>query len=61
MRKEIKKIHTLIISDLHLGSAVGQPKKVHEMLKSKNFHKFIPGFGYVHPFFDISTLYKSVR
>ena len=41
MRKEIKKIHTLIISDLHLGSAVGQPKKVHEMLKSKNFHKLI--------------------
>ena len=36
-----KKTHTLIISDLHLGTGVSQPKKVLELLKSYSFHKLI--------------------
>jgi UDP-2,3-diacylglucosamine pyrophosphatase LpxH len=41
MSKKTNTLHALIISDLHLGSAVGQPKKVEEMLRAKNFHKLI--------------------
>lgn len=41
MKKEIEKIHTIIISDLHLGSAVSQANKIEEMLKNKDFHKLI--------------------
>lgn len=36
-----KKTHTLIISDLHLGTRVSQPKKVLELLKSYSFRKLI--------------------
>ncbi|MFZ2226368.1 MAG: UDP-2,3-diacylglucosamine diphosphatase [Candidatus Moraniibacteriota bacterium] len=36
-----KKTHTLIISDLHLGSAVSQPKKALKLLKSYSFRKLI--------------------
>jgi UDP-2,3-diacylglucosamine pyrophosphatase LpxH len=36
-----KKTHTLIISDLHLGTSVSQPKKVLELLKSYSFRKLI--------------------
>ena len=35
------KTHILIISDLHLGSKVSQPKKALEMLKTYNFQKLI--------------------
>ena len=38
---EKKKTHTLIISDLHLGTAVSQPEKVLELLQSYSFHKLI--------------------
>jgi len=43
MRKKIslRKTHTIIISDLHLGSSVSQPKKVLEMLKKYSFRKLI--------------------
>jgi len=41
VKNKTQKIHTLIISDLHLGSAVSQAKKVEEMLRSKNFRKLI--------------------
>lgn len=40
-KKEIKKTHTLIISDLHLGSPVSQPVKVLNLLKSYSFRKLI--------------------
>ena len=36
-----KKTHTLIISDLHLGTGVSQPKKVLELLKNFSFRKLI--------------------
>lgn len=36
-----RKTHTLIISDLHLGSAVSQPEKVLELLESYSFRKLI--------------------
>jgi UDP-2,3-diacylglucosamine pyrophosphatase LpxH len=38
---EKKKTHTLIISDLHLGSMVAQPEKVLKLLKSYSFRKLI--------------------
>ncbi len=38
---ENKKTHTIIISDLHLGSSVSQPEKVLKMLKSYSFRKLI--------------------
>jgi UDP-2,3-diacylglucosamine pyrophosphatase LpxH len=38
---EKKKTHTLIISDLHLGTSVSQPEKVLTLLKSYSFHKLI--------------------
>ena len=42
MTKEKKqKTHTIIISDIHLGSAVAQPKKVLETLKKYSFRKLI--------------------
>lgn len=37
----LQKTHTIIISDLHLGSSVSQPKKLLEMLKSYSFKKLI--------------------
>jgi UDP-2,3-diacylglucosamine pyrophosphatase LpxH len=40
-KKKHKHIHTLIISDLHLGSPVSQPKKVMAMLESHSFRKLI--------------------
>lgn len=40
-KKEIKKTHTLIISDLHLGTEVANPKKVLKLLKSYTFRKLI--------------------
>jgi UDP-2,3-diacylglucosamine pyrophosphatase LpxH len=36
-----KKTHTLIISDLHLGSSVSQPEKALEILKKFSFRKLI--------------------
>ena len=39
--QKIKKINTLIISDLHLGSLVSQPRKALELLKSYSFEKLI--------------------
>lgn len=36
-----KRTHTLIISDLHLGTGVSQPKKVLELLKNYSFRKLI--------------------
>lgn len=36
-----KHTHTIIISDLHLGSPVSQPQKALEMLHSYNFRKLI--------------------
>jgi UDP-2,3-diacylglucosamine pyrophosphatase LpxH len=38
---EKKKTHTIIISDLHLGSLVSQPRKVLKMLKGYSFRKLI--------------------
>lgn len=38
---EKKKTHTLIISDLHLGSEVSQPEKALEVLESYYFHKLV--------------------
>jgi UDP-2,3-diacylglucosamine pyrophosphatase LpxH len=38
---ENKKIHTLIISDLHLGTGVSQPEKVLELLRGYSFKKLI--------------------
>lgn len=38
---EKKKTHTIIISDLHLGSKVSQPKKALEMLGDYEFRKLI--------------------
>ena len=40
-KKEKNKTHTLIISDLHLGSRVSQPKKVLALLKNFSFRKLI--------------------
>ncbi len=40
-KSEKNKTHTLIISDLHLGSKVSQPEKVLEFLKSFSFRKLI--------------------
>jgi UDP-2,3-diacylglucosamine pyrophosphatase LpxH len=40
-KKEKKKTHTLIISDLHLGSAVSLPGKTLEMLEGYSFRKLI--------------------
>ena len=40
-KKETKKTHTLIISDLHLGSAVSQPGKILKLLQSYSFRKLI--------------------
>lgn len=36
-----KKTHTIIISDLHLGSKVSQPKKALEVLQKHSFRKLI--------------------
>jgi len=41
IKKEKNKTHTLIISDLHLGSGVSQPEKVLKLLKSFSFRKLI--------------------
>ena len=41
MNKKTQKIHTIIISDLHLGSPVSQARKVEELLRSKTFRKLI--------------------
>ena len=41
MTKRKQKIHTLVISDLHLGSGVSQAEKVEKFLKSLDFHKLI--------------------
>jgi UDP-2,3-diacylglucosamine pyrophosphatase LpxH len=38
---EKKKTHTLIISDLHLGSLVSQAEKVLKVLQSYSFHRLI--------------------
>jgi UDP-2,3-diacylglucosamine pyrophosphatase LpxH len=40
-KKEIKKTHTLIMSDLHLGTEVSNPKKVLKLLRSYSFRKLI--------------------
>lgn len=40
-KKTLRKTHTLIISDLHLGSSVSQPKKVLKLLKKYSFRKLI--------------------
>ena len=37
----MKRTHTIIISDLHIGSSVSQPRKVLKMLKEYSFHKVI--------------------
>ena len=39
--KKTKRTHTLIISDLHLGSLVSHPKEALELLKSYSFRKLI--------------------
>jgi UDP-2,3-diacylglucosamine pyrophosphatase LpxH len=39
--KKLKKTHAIIISDLHLGSAVSQPKKALAMLKGYSFRKLV--------------------
>lgn len=36
-----QKTHTIIISDLHLGSSISQPEKVIKVLKSYSFRKLI--------------------
>ena len=41
IKNNIKRIDTLIISDLHLGTDVSQPEKVLELLKSYSFQKLI--------------------
>ncbi len=41
IKKQLLKTHTLIISDIHLGSSVAQPKKVLETLKKYSFKKLI--------------------
>ncbi|MFA7319114.1 MAG: metallophosphoesterase [Parcubacteria group bacterium] len=41
IKKEKNKTHTLIISDLHLGSGVSQPEKALKLLKSFSFRKLI--------------------
>jgi UDP-2,3-diacylglucosamine pyrophosphatase LpxH len=41
IKNEKKKTHTLIISDLHLGSLVSQPRKVLKTLKGYSFRKLI--------------------
>lgn len=40
-KQQIRKTHTLIISDLHLGSKVSQPEKALKVLKSYSFRKLI--------------------
>lgn len=40
-KTEKKKTHTLILSDLHLGSRVAQPQKALKVLKSYSFRKLI--------------------
>ena len=40
-RKTKKRTHTLIISDLHLGSIVSRSKKVSELIKEYDFRKLI--------------------
>ena len=40
-KKILKKTHTVIISDLHLGSSVSQPLKVLAMLQEYSFKKLI--------------------
>ena len=39
--KKLEKTHTLIISDIHLGSYVSQADRVLELLKSYSFKKLI--------------------
>lgn len=41
IKKEKNKTHTLIISDLHMGSGVSQPEKVLKLIKSFSFRKLI--------------------
>lgn len=41
MKKQKQKTHTIIISDIHLGSSVAQPKKVMTMLEHYSFRKLI--------------------
>lgn len=40
-KKTLKKTNTIIISDLHLGSAVSQPTKILEMLQGYSFKKLV--------------------
>ena len=54
-KREKKSTHTLIISDLHLGSRVAQPAKVLKLLKSYNFRKLIL-LGDVFDGFDLKHL-----
>lgn len=41
MKNKKQKIHTVVISDLHLGSSVSQAKKVEKFLRSIEFRKLI--------------------
>lgn len=40
-KRKLKKTHAIIISDLHLGSAVSEPRKVLAMLRSYSFRKLV--------------------
>ena len=57
-KNEKKKTHTLIISDLHLGSKVSQPEKVLKMLESYSFRKLIL-LGDVFDSMDFRSLSKE--
>ncbi|MFH0819495.1 MAG: metallophosphoesterase family protein [bacterium] len=55
---ENKKTHTLIISDLHLGSLVSQPGKALEVLQSYSFSKLIL-LGDIFDDLDLRNLTKE--
>jgi UDP-2,3-diacylglucosamine pyrophosphatase LpxH len=40
-KKQLTKTHTIIISDIHLGSSVAQPRKVLKILQEYSFRKLI--------------------
>jgi UDP-2,3-diacylglucosamine pyrophosphatase LpxH len=56
--KGLKTTHTIIISDLHLGSSVSQPTRVLKMLQGYSFRKLIL-LGDVFDSFDFRKLSKE--
>lgn len=58
LKTTIKKVHAIVISDLHLGSSASQPTRVLEMLKGYSFEKLIL-LGDIFDSLDFRTLSKE--